>query len=214
MMKSSRNSHWQLYLGVILVVVGGLFLVDQLTGLRLMRNYWPLLIVGLGLVFWVGMLVSRKKALGLAIPGSLITMIGLLVFVQQTFSLWGTWTYAWGLLISAVGIGLLIMNISVKRVSLRRVAGLLIGIGLVLFLVLGFFFEILLKISGPGIEGRVFYSAGVILLGIFVLFSRPLFAKSQHQEKAANVPPVITVEAVSVPDPVPPEGSPQSQETD
>lgn len=214
MMKNLRNSHWQLYLGVILVVVGGLFLVDQLTGLRLMRTYWPLLIVGLGLVFWVGMLVSHKKASGLAIPGSLITMIGLLVFVQQSFKLWGTWTYAWGLLISAVGIGLLIMNISAMRVSLRRVAGLLIGIGLVLFLVLGFFFEILLKISGPGVEGRVFYSAGVVLLGIFVLFSRPLFAKSQHQEEAANVSPVITVEAVSVPDPVPPEGSPQSQETD
>ena len=214
MAKKSRILNWQFYLGVILVVAGGLFLVDQLTGLHLMRTYWPLLIVFLGLAFFVAMLVSRQTGSGLAIPGSLFVMIGLLLFIQQFFQLWSTWAYAWALLISAIGVGLLIMNISAKRVSLRRVAGLLIGIGLVLFLILGFFFEIILKISGPGVEGRVFFSAGVVLLGLFVLFSRPLFAKSHPEGETANVPPVITVDAVPVPDPAPAADAPKNQETD
>ncbi len=172
--------NWQLYLGIVLVVTGGLFLADLFLPIRIMRFFWPLLIVLFGLTFIVGMLVAGRPGSGLAIPGTIITTIGLLLFIQNIFRLWVTWAYAWALLICATGLGILIMNIYLKRVSLRRVGGLLIGIGLTLFVIFGILFEIILNLSGSGIYSGIFLGGGLVLLGLFVVFSRSLFERNSH----------------------------------
>ena len=59
--------NWQLYLGIVLVVTGGLFLADLFLPIRIMRFFWPLLIVLFGLTFIVGMLVAGRPGSGLAI---------------------------------------------------------------------------------------------------------------------------------------------------
>jgi hypothetical protein len=182
MAKGKRIFNWQVFLGVVLVVTGGLFLVDQLLGIQIMSYFWPLLIVLFGLTFFVGMMVAGRKGSGLAIPGAVITTLGLLLFFQNTFNLWGTWTYAWALLTSAVGLGMLIMNGYLKRVGLRRAAGVVIGIGLISFVVFGVLFEVILNISGSNIYRGVFLGAGLILLGLFVVFSHPLFAYRKFAE--------------------------------
>ncbi len=169
--------NWQLYLGIVLVVTGGLFLADLFLPIRIMRFFWPLLIVLFGLTFIVGMLVAGRPGSGLAIPGAIITTAGLLLFIQNTFHLWVTWAYAWALLICATGLGLLIMNAYHKKVGLRRAGGLLIGIGLTLFVVFGVLFEIILNISGSGIYSGIFLGGGLVLLGLFVVFSRALFSR-------------------------------------
>jgi len=176
--------NWQLFLGFVLLVTGGLFLADQLMdNINLMQTFWPLLIVLLGLTFFMGLVVAGKRGSGLAIPGSIITSLGVLLFVQNIFSLWETWAYAWALLISSVGFGLLIMNFYHKRLALRRVAGLIIGIGLTLFVVFGVLFEVIFFRNRTDSGSGYFLGAGLALLGLFVLFSRPLFAK--RREKAA-----------------------------
>jgi hypothetical protein len=147
-----------------------------------MAYFWPLLIVFFGLTFFIGMLVAGRKGAGLAIPGAVITTLGTLLFIQNTFDLWGTWTYAWALLTSAVGLGMLIMNGYLKREGLRRAAGVVIGIGLISFVVFGVLFEVILNISGANIYSGVFLGTGLILLGLFVVFSRPLFAKRKSVE--------------------------------
>ena len=128
-MKNKSVFKWQIYLGFILIVTGGLFLVDQFLDLEIMSFFWPLLVVLFGLTFFVGMLLSGKRAAGLAIPGAVITTAGVLLSIQNTFQLWVTWAYAWALLISATGLGLLMMNFYLKRLSLQRAAGIIIGIG-------------------------------------------------------------------------------------
>jgi hypothetical protein len=185
---SSNKSvfNWQLYLGIVLVVTGGLFLADQLLDIQIMRFFWPLLLVLFGLTFFIGMVFAGKRGAGLAIPGALITTIGLLLFIQNTFNLWVTWTYAWGLLISATGLGMLIMNIYLKRVGVRRVAGLLIGIGLTLFVVFGLLFEIILNIAGTNVDSGLFLGGGLVLLGFFVIFSRPLFIQVEKSKEKAE----------------------------
>jgi hypothetical protein len=177
MTKKNFKFNWQLYLGIVLVVTGGVFLADLFLPIRIMRFFWPLLIVLFGLTFIVGMLVAGRPGSGLAIPGTIVTTIGLLLFVQNTFHLWVTWAYAWALLICATGLGILIMNGYLKRSSLRRVGGLLIGIGLTLFVVFGILFEIILNISGSGLYSGIFLGGGLVLLGLFVVFSRALFKK-------------------------------------
>ena len=182
MVKGKHLFNWQLFLGVVLVVTGGLFLADQLLGIQIMAYFWPLLIVLFGLTFFIGMLIAGRTGAGLAIPGAVITTFGTLLFIQNTFNLWGTWTYAWALLTSAVGLGMLIMNGYLKREGLRRAAGVVIGIGLISFVVFGVLFEVILNISGDNIYSGVFLGAGLILLGLFVVFSRPLFAHRKSAE--------------------------------
>jgi hypothetical protein len=184
MAKDKHIFNWQAYLGVMLVVTGGLFLADQLLGIQIMAYIWPLLIVFFGLTFFVGMLAAGRKGAGLAIPGAVITTLGLLLFFQNAFNLWGTWTYAWALLTCAVGLGMLIMNGYLKREGLRRAAGVVIAIGLISFVVFGVLFEVILNISGGNVYSGVFLGAGLILLGLFVVFSRPLFA---HKKSAGTV---------------------------
>jgi hypothetical protein len=188
--------NWQLFFGFVLVVTGGLFLADQLIDeLNLMETFWPLLIVLLGVTFFVGMLVAGKRGSGLAIPGSIITTLGLLLFIQNLFSLWETWAYAWALLITAVGFGLLVMNLYLKRLALRRVAGLIIGIGLTLFVVFGVLFEVVFFSNRPDSGSGYFLGAGLVLLGLFVLFSRAIFAK---RKTTAVEEPTGTQEPVDV----------------
>lgn len=198
MAKNKHVSNWQLFLGVVLVATGGLFLADQLLGIQIMAYFWPLLIVLFGLTFFVGMLVAGRKGSGLAIPGAVITILGVLLFFQNAFNLWGTWTYAWALLTSAVGLGMLIMNGYLKREGLRRVAGVVIGIGLIAFVVFGVLFEVILNISGANLYSGVFLGAGLIMLGLFVVFSRPLFVHRKSAE--AVVAPVENVLEVSFKD--------------
>lgn len=185
MAKGKRVINWQLFLGILLLVTGGLFLADQLLGIRIMADFWPLLIVLFGLSFFVAMLVAGRRGAGLAIPGSVITTLGMLFLIQNTFNLWVTWAYAWALLISATGLGMLIMNGYLKREGLRRAAGVVIGLGLILFVIFGVLFEIILKVAGTDIHSGVFLGAGLIFLGLFIAFGRLLFGRRKPPKTVA-----------------------------
>ncbi len=192
MEKKKSALNWQWVLGFMLVVTGGLFLADQFLEVEIMRQFWPLLIAFFGLMFLVAMLVAGKKAAWLAIPACFLITLGLLFFIQNTFDLWATWTYAWGLLISAVGLGLLIMNIYYKKLGLRRGAGVVIGVGLLLFVIFGILFQIILKITGMDLESGIFLGSGLVLLGLFVIFSGPIFTKKVKPEVIEPTEGVVT----------------------
>lgn len=197
---------WQVYVGVVLILTGMLFLADLFLPVPLMRVYWPVLVVLFGLTFIVGMLASGKRRAGLAIPGTIITVIGLLLFVQNSFDLWITWTYAWALIIVATGLGMLIMNGYLKRDTIRRVAGLLIGIGLTLFVAFGVLFELIFQVRGADLYSGIFLGGGLVLLGLFVVFSKLLFGRRQPKPAKAKAAKSDAVDAEyetvdSVPDP-------------
>lgn len=196
MANKKRVFNWQVYVGAILIVTGGLFLADQFLPISLMASFWPVLIALFGFSFFIAMLAAGKRGSGLAIPGAVITTLGLLLFIQNTFSLWVTWSYAWALLISATGFGMLIMNFYIKKDALRRVAGLLIGLGLTLFVVFGILFEIIIDLSGANLASGIFLGGGLVLLGLFVAFSRPLFRRTQKAvDKVIEAEPeVVEVE--------------------
>jgi hypothetical protein len=199
---------WQIYFGIVLILTGGLFLADLFLPEPILRLYWPLLVVLFGLTFIVGMLSAKRRGAGLAIPGTIIITIGLLLFVQNMFNLWITWTYAWALLIVAIGLGLAIMNAYLKRDGIRRAAGLLIGIGLVLFVTFGVFFELILQVRGADLYSGIFLGGGLVLLGLFVVFSRALFGQrklkpEKGKDKGAKAEPVDASfsESAPIPDP-------------
>ncbi len=128
--------------GLILIAVGMLFLALQafpaVAGQLDLARHWPLLIVTVGGLFLVGALSGTAA---LAVPGSIITSLGLLLAYQNATANWASWSYAWALIPGFVGLGLVLMGLldPDHRAALRAGSRLIL-ISLILFLIFAGFF--------------------------------------------------------------------------
>ncbi len=86
-MENNHRNTGSLVVGALLVVFGALALLGQIfEGAEFLGNIrGPLFIVGVGAMFFVGMFMWRKIGFALAI-GSIITAIGLMLFLQNLFN--------------------------------------------------------------------------------------------------------------------------------
>jgi len=166
--------------GALLIALGLLFLAQQVFGFS-WSSAWPFFIVAMGLVFFAGVVVGGRAAGPLAVPGAVITTVGLILLYQSTFGQYQTWAYAWTLLIVASGVGLLIDAAWRNRPERAQLGRALIGVGVALFVVGFVFFEGVLNFSGltdqlpAGLGGRivgVLGSLALIALGAFLLLRR------------------------------------------
>jgi len=95
--------------GLILILVGALLLLAHLERWSIVESIWPLYIIALGALFFVGMVVSGPAGGPLAIPGSVIPTMVIMLLARNMIGHRETWTYAWTLIAPAgVGLGLLI----------------------------------------------------------------------------------------------------------
>ncbi|MEW5938443.1 MAG: hypothetical protein AB1750_02170 [Chloroflexota bacterium] len=132
--------------------------------------FWPFIIVGVGALFFVGMAAGGKSAAPLAIPGSIISVIGLMLFVQNVTDHWESWAYSWTVILMAVGLGIFIMGWWAESPG-QRASGLgVLRVGAILFIVFGAFFEGLI-FQSFGFADFVFPVA-LILLGLYLIFRR------------------------------------------
>ena len=94
-------------LGVFLIAIGGLFFLLNVTGIDL--EAWPLFIILPGVALFVAAFaVGGEPGGGLAIAGSIVTTVGLILAVQEATGLYATWSYAWALVApTGPGLGLL-----------------------------------------------------------------------------------------------------------
>ena len=85
--------------GIILIGVGVLFLLMQLfPGFAEIFDFsrqWPLLIVLLGALFLLGAFLGSPQ---LAIPGSVVTGIGIILYYQNITGNWASWAFVWALI--------------------------------------------------------------------------------------------------------------------
>ncbi|MFN2136619.1 MAG: hypothetical protein ACK2UK_11735 [Candidatus Promineifilaceae bacterium] len=99
-------------IGLALIAVGLLFLLLQAfpdVAARVdFTTYWPLILVGVGALFLVAALLGSAP---LAVPGSVLTGIGLLLTYQNISGNWASWSYAWALIPGFVGIGVMLMGL-------------------------------------------------------------------------------------------------------
>jgi hypothetical protein len=79
---------------VVLVGLGVLFLFQQAVGVEIGQYAWPLFVIFPGLAFLAAFALGPRSAAGLAIPGCVVTTVGLILAVQNTFNVWETWAYA------------------------------------------------------------------------------------------------------------------------
>jgi len=189
MIENKTRDIWRFLGGLFLIGLGILFLVGQFLRFDVWHYLWPLFIIGFGLLFFVGMVTGGKAAGGLAIPGSLFTMLGLILLYQNTFNHWASWAYIWSLLApTSIGIGMMLFGRWSGHPDLARTGRMMTIIGLIIFVVLGGFFELLIGFAGVGSPGRILWPVLLILLGVFILLGRGF----DWLKTTTPTPPAIT----------------------
>ena len=118
--------------GIILIVLGVLFLIANLSNVHL-DAFWPVFVLGPGVAFIVLFFRDRKEY-GLLMPGTILTVIGLLFFAC-TFTGWDQMQHLWPLFIMAPGVGFVMMYLFGRHERGFLIpAVILIGLGLVFLL--------------------------------------------------------------------------------
>jgi hypothetical protein len=158
-MDSQRRS--SLAGGLVLVLLGALFLAVQwVPGLQLWFS-WPLIIIGIGVLLLIVGLLTGVPAM--AIPACIVGGIGGLLYWQNATGNWESWAYAWTLIPGFVGVGMVLSGLLGGDIRQTvRGGGWLILISLVLFAVFASFFGAL------GLVGR-YWPVLLIGLGLLVL---------------------------------------------
>ena len=133
-----ERKHTDLVVGLALILVG-LFLTTWqfVPGFRIWFAVldWPLYIIALGgILFLLGLLSNMP---GLSIPACMVMGIGGIFFWQKaTTGRWDSWSYAWPLVLSSMGVGMIftgLLGIPERRRRLIINGLQLIVVGLVLF---------------------------------------------------------------------------------
>jgi hypothetical protein len=196
----AKRNLMTLYLGIFLLAWGVIFLVEQFLGGSFWSYFWPFFVILTGAAFFAGMRAGGQRVSGLAIPGSVISMIGLILLVQNTFHQWQTWSYAWALIVVSVGIGLVIHSSygGMAGRGARRAGLYLVRLGLLLFLAFGIFFELLFFLLGEHHASAIFWSVALIAVGFYIIFARgrgfsasrlPFQSAAGAPSTGASVPP-------------------------
>lgn len=174
----ARRSGSGIALGVVLVVVGLFYLIVQLFGIDLSSFGWPLFVIIPGLTLLIVGFVSLGT--GAAIPGGILTMVGLVLAYQNSTGNWASWAYAWALVApGGVGLGLLLQGLRERNTGLIRQGRSLIFIAVLIFMIGFVFFESILNLSGmndvPAVRAALpalFIVIGIVLLARSIRNSR------------------------------------------
>lgn len=162
--------------GALLITAGVIFLVAQYLNLDLGRYGWPLFVIVPGL-FLIALGIAQAPGPGAnaVVGGVIVTTVGLILLVQNTYNLYETWAYAWALAgPTASGVGIALAG-ALRRDPAQGRRGLnTAGIGLVMFIGFAAFFEGVLHLSGVdfGPLGQIGFPLALIVIGAFLLAGR------------------------------------------
>lgn len=156
-------------IGALLVVVGLLFFFGQ--SLDLASVAWPLFVTVPGLVLLGAAILGRRDAAQLAIPGTILTTIGLILFVLAATDYWQAWSYCWTLILVAAGVGNFLYGALTSDHKREREGLQTAYIGLAMFAAFGAFFEFLIFGDFSGVL-RWLLPIALIAGGVYLLIRR------------------------------------------
>ncbi len=163
----NNNSRASLVIGLALIGLGVLFLLQQFFNFNFWGTLWPVFVIGVGALLFMAGLAGGREGAAAFVPASIVTMVGLILFVLNLTDRWEAWSYAWTLILVAVGIGLTLHGARAGLPELRRRGVQTIQTGLVLLLLFGAFFE--LVIFGSADVARWAGPVLLVALGVFLL---------------------------------------------
>jgi hypothetical protein len=190
---SIKRNAGMLVAGAIMIAFGLLALFGQLfRGFPFWNYLWPIIIIAVGGLFFVGMFAGGKSVAGLAIPGSIISGIGLIMFFQNVFNYWESWSYSWTIILVLVGLGIFIMGLYTRDTQ-RRQAGLkVMKVGAILFVIFGGIFELIFSATRPYGVLQYIFPILLVLLGIYLIVTRSGWISYKHSD--SNDQPVDLTE--------------------
>lgn len=157
--------------GVILILIGLLFLFREIAPQYFAFMDWPFIIVGLGVVFLLWAILSGTG--GLAVPGAVLAGIGGIFYYQNLTGDWQSWSYIWALIPGFVGIGIIISGI-IDRNYKDAFSG-----GLIMLLISGILFFAFGTAFGLEHQITQYWPALLIILGVIALV-RALFSNKRR----------------------------------
>jgi hypothetical protein len=185
-MSSQRNSG-SLIGGSLLIIFGVLALLGKIfQNYDFWGTFWPFFVIGVGLLFFVGMFAGGRSVSGLAIPGSIITTIGLMLFYQNITGHWESWSYGWTVILMSVGVGIFIMGIWGQNATQRSAGLRLLRLGLIMFVIFGAFFELIFTAGNPFGLRSVIFPVALILLGLYLVLSRSGLLPSRSEDTSSD----------------------------
>jgi hypothetical protein len=203
--RDRRGPQGGLTFGVLLIVVGGLFLAGQVWDIDWGRYGWPAFVIVPGLIMLVlGLAIPHESGLGLAIPGGIVATVGLILAFQDSTNTYASWAYAWALVApGSVGASIFLFGLLHRRLDLVDAGLRTASVGLALFVCFGLFFEVVIGLADGG-QRNVMRDAlpflaiamGAIIVLINVLprprsqGAEPVTSDSWHDDNpSAPVPP-------------------------
>lgn len=185
-MQTNRSNAGTLIAGTILIMFGLLALAGQVFRMIDWGAVWPFAIVGLGALFFVAMFAGGKQAAAFAIPGSIISGVGLILLFQNLTGRWESMSYFWALILMFVGVGIYIMGWYGGDTTQRAAGTRVMKIGFVLFIIFGIFFEMLFSSYN-----NLLFPILLILLGGYLVVSRTGLWRGKQVEDASDqqIPP-------------------------
>ncbi len=107
-------------------------------------------------------------------PGSILAGIGGILYYQNAYNAWGTWSYIWALIPGFVGVGILLSGLIDRDFKDRFFGGLsLLVISAILFFAFGSFFGMTPEISK-------YWRVLLVVLGLISLIKA--LVKNQKKE--------------------------------
>lgn len=157
--------------GVVLVVVGLAFLAFELFKFDFGRYGWPVYVIAPGVVLLlVGLAIPHEGGLGAAIPGGIITTVGLLLAYQETTGAYASWAYAWALVApGSVGLTLTLYGLLHRRMDLLDAGLRTAAVGLGLFVGFGLFFENVIGLDDGGSTTAIRSVLPMLVVGLGVI---------------------------------------------
>jgi len=184
-MQTNRSNAGALVGGAIMIAFGLLALAGQVFRGVDWGFLWPFIIIAAGAIFFVGMFAGGKQTAGLAIPGSIIGGIGLVLLFQNITGHWESMSYFWTLIIMFVGAGIYIMGAYGGDVNQKKSGRGVMKVGLILFVIFGAFFELIFSSFNS-----LLFPILLILLGGYLILSRSgIFGGKKDNSSADSIPP-------------------------
>ncbi len=172
-------------LGAILIAVGIIFFVGQQFEIDWGEATWPFYVIAPGLVL-LAFGLTQPHGSGLTIGGSIVTIVGLILFYQNVTDNWESWAYAWALVgPGGSGVGMLLYGTRSGNAKMARDGFWQIMTALGIFVVGFIFFEGFIGLSGDRWDLAEWVMPVVIIgLGVLVLLRAVIGGKGPGDDEA------------------------------
>ena len=184
-MQTNRSNAGALVAGAVLITFGLLSLAGQIFRNLNWGFFWPFIVIGFGAMFFVAMFVGGKQTAGFAIPGSIVSGVGLVLFFQNIMNHWESMSYFWTLIIMFVGVGIYIMGLYSGDATQKQSGLRVMKIGAILFIVFGTFFEMIFSNFN-----NIIFPILLILLGAYLVVTRSGLIGGKKDDSTDSLPPV------------------------